>query len=404
MLRLNLGCSDAHIAGFTNVDRAAPADQITDLRLTWPWEDSSVDYIRAWDIIEHLPDKIHTMNEIHRVLKPGGTVEIVVPTTDGRGADQDPTHCSYWNRNSFFYHEAGNPHLERFKDAYGMHGGFRVVSEKQETLADNVVKLAIVLQAVKASGEPITAPVSASEGDTIPALTSPAGHRERGQSARGALSKLLSKVSLAVVVSCLIYILCPVRIAALQADAATSGRNVVSILRREGVTVFAGVGIPQRTALDINDVSDWFKMSGVDSMPNSAKVIQLQTDRDGADGYLVSDNVRLFHALPVIALAIPSLADIASPEPAGIGFIDIAPESFGNKETTNERSTNLSNSYLRRNAFSDSRRKPLVSDNATRVTRPFGNAFEFAKCLDGLNGFSLTQQHNYYFIASGVAK
>jgi hypothetical protein len=44
------------------------------------------------------------MSEIHRVLVPGGYCFIHVPSTDGRGAWQDPTHVSYWNQNSFFYY------------------------------------------------------------------------------------------------------------------------------------------------------------------------------------------------------------------------------------------------------------------------------------------------------------
>jgi len=155
MLKLNLGCSDQCVDGFINVDRWRPSwatpqnYKWADLAVQWPWDDSSVDHIRAWDVIEHLWDKILTMNELHRVLKPGGTVEIVVPTTEGRGAWQDPTHCSYWNRNSFFYHEAGNPHYERFHEAYGIRGAFHIVSEETQRLQDGVVKLAIVLAAAK---------------------------------------------------------------------------------------------------------------------------------------------------------------------------------------------------------------------------------------------------------------
>ncbi len=44
------------------------------------------------------------MSEIHRVLAPGGWAFIQVPSTDGRGAFQDPTHVSYWNENSFLYY------------------------------------------------------------------------------------------------------------------------------------------------------------------------------------------------------------------------------------------------------------------------------------------------------------
>lgn len=66
--------------------------------------DNSVGVIRAFDAIEHLRSPIHTMNEAYRVLAPGGFLLIQVPSTDGRGAFQDPTHVSFWNENSFWYY------------------------------------------------------------------------------------------------------------------------------------------------------------------------------------------------------------------------------------------------------------------------------------------------------------
>jgi hypothetical protein len=119
-----------------------------DLRNPWPWPDDSVDHIRAWDVIEHLPDKILTMNEIWRVLGPGRTAEIVVPTTDGSGAFQAPTHTSFWNRRSFLYYEANNPYRERFDRHYGINAKFRVLSERIDASVDGP-RLTIVLSAVK---------------------------------------------------------------------------------------------------------------------------------------------------------------------------------------------------------------------------------------------------------------
>jgi SAM-dependent methyltransferase len=156
-LWLNLGCSDNLLKDFINVDirRFSPEEARRyecfrwDLSNRWYWEDSSVDYILARDIIEHLPDRILTMNEAWRVLKPGGLIQIEVPTTDGRGAFQDPTHVSFWNRNSFFYFEDGNPHRERFGKDYGITARFKIKQERQEKISDEVVKLYISLEAVK---------------------------------------------------------------------------------------------------------------------------------------------------------------------------------------------------------------------------------------------------------------
>jgi hypothetical protein len=149
-MKLNLGCCDAAIPGFVNVDIVAGpgVDQVADLAAPWPWADNSVEYVRAWDIIEHLPDKIMTMNEIYRVLSPGGRAEIAVPTTDGTGAFQDPTHVSFWNRRSFLYYEAGNPYRERFANSYGIKARFRTVSERIDRSIDGP-RLTIILEAVK---------------------------------------------------------------------------------------------------------------------------------------------------------------------------------------------------------------------------------------------------------------
>lgn len=75
-----------------------------DLDERWPLEDSSVGILRANDALEHLVDPIHSMNEAYRVLAPGGFFMIRVPSSDGRGAFQDPTHVSFWNPNSFWYY------------------------------------------------------------------------------------------------------------------------------------------------------------------------------------------------------------------------------------------------------------------------------------------------------------
>lgn len=148
-LRLNLGCSDAHMAGWRNVDLCAPADEIADLSLDWPWPDSSVAELKVWDIVEHLPSKLHTMNEAHRVLVPGGRIDIFVPTTDGRGAFQDPTHVSFWTPNDLFYFCQEYVEWQRFHVAYGITARFRVIEQKHTEYPGRVWKLRTILEAVK---------------------------------------------------------------------------------------------------------------------------------------------------------------------------------------------------------------------------------------------------------------
>lgn len=101
---LDFGSRFGKPEGYLSVDKFPPADYVCDLDQDFPWADSSIGVIRASHIVEHLKDPVHTMNECYRVLAPGGWLLIEVPSTDGRGAFQDPTHVSFWNENSFWYY------------------------------------------------------------------------------------------------------------------------------------------------------------------------------------------------------------------------------------------------------------------------------------------------------------
>ncbi len=152
-MKLNLGCSDRHLEGYLNIDIAEPADELVDLRKDWPWPDTSVDEVFAADIFEHLPDKRHTMNELWRVLKPGGLAKIEVPSAArGAGAFCDPTHVSFWTASDFEYYEKGNYARERFRSSYGIRADFRIVNLVQlpwQTKYEEVWKVSVILEVVK---------------------------------------------------------------------------------------------------------------------------------------------------------------------------------------------------------------------------------------------------------------
>lgn len=104
---LELGGRIASHPGYETVD-VKGASINCDLQGDWPMADSSVGVIRAFDVFEHLRDPLHTMKECYRVLAPGGWIFAQVPSTDGRGAFQDPTHVSFWNENSWLYYTHAN--------------------------------------------------------------------------------------------------------------------------------------------------------------------------------------------------------------------------------------------------------------------------------------------------------
>lgn len=79
-------------------------DIVCDVNNGLPFADGSVGVIRASDFLEHIPDKVKIINEIYRVLAHGGILLSNTPSSDGRGAFQDPTHVAFYNRNSFWYY------------------------------------------------------------------------------------------------------------------------------------------------------------------------------------------------------------------------------------------------------------------------------------------------------------
>lgn len=152
-MKLNLGCGDRTIEGYVSVDIAQPADVVTDLAQPWPWAESSISDIKAFDIAEHIEDRIHFMNEAWRVLKAHGTMEIEVPSAShGAGFAQDPTHRSAWCLNSFQYFENDSPAHKRFAASYSIRARFKVAHLSETRYEDRyepVWKVHAKLVAVK---------------------------------------------------------------------------------------------------------------------------------------------------------------------------------------------------------------------------------------------------------------
>ena len=117
-LRLDLFCGHRKREGCVGVDaRPLPGvDVVADLEHGLPFADASALEIHACHGPEHVADPVRFMRECWRVLKPGGLLSIEVPSTDGRGAFQDPTHRSYWNENSFGYWTERDPSFAYIHD------------------------------------------------------------------------------------------------------------------------------------------------------------------------------------------------------------------------------------------------------------------------------------------------
>ncbi len=106
LLALDLGAAHNRPPGYLGVDQYAGenVDIVATLPERMPVDDNSVGVIRAVDFLEHVADKVGLINELYRALAPGGLLLSQTPSTDGRGAYQDPTHVAFYNENSFWYY------------------------------------------------------------------------------------------------------------------------------------------------------------------------------------------------------------------------------------------------------------------------------------------------------------
>jgi predicted SAM-dependent methyltransferase len=98
-MRLNLGCGDARMDGYLNVDKEAGCkpDKILDLEVfPWDFKDNSVDQIILCHILEHLGQTSQTylliMRELYRICKAGAKIDIKVPHPRHDDFITDPTH------------------------------------------------------------------------------------------------------------------------------------------------------------------------------------------------------------------------------------------------------------------------------------------------------------------------
>ena len=115
-VKLNLGCGERWKDGFINVDAFNPADMIVDLNsFPWPWEDNTVDEIYSRGCFEHLQDFNAALREAHRVLKPGGRLQIIVPHFRNPQAAWPQQHIHQFSIYTFTHHlsqsneYSGNP-------------------------------------------------------------------------------------------------------------------------------------------------------------------------------------------------------------------------------------------------------------------------------------------------------
>ncbi len=129
MLILDIGCGKKkQEAGAVGLDRqpGSAADVLCELtRFPWPLQDNCADRIYLSHFLEHQPDILRAMAEVHRIAKPHADVRVVTPHFSSPDAYSDPTHLHHLGIRSFDFFVKDS--FENF--TYGA-GGFRIVERK----------------------------------------------------------------------------------------------------------------------------------------------------------------------------------------------------------------------------------------------------------------------------------
>lgn len=115
-IRLDIGGGENPQPNFVNMDiRDLPGvDIVHDAEVyPWPLPDGCVLAAMASHLIEHIdPHKggfIRFMDEVWRVMKPGGEFAIACPHGSSQGYLQDPTHCNPCNEATWAYFDPEEP-------------------------------------------------------------------------------------------------------------------------------------------------------------------------------------------------------------------------------------------------------------------------------------------------------
>ena len=123
--KLHLGCGNDLKRGYENLDIndgniGKEGIVHCDLEVDkLPYKDNSCEEVIAVHLLEHITNLGHVMNEVHRVLKPGGLFNIEVPMYPFPEAFQDPTHVRFFVENSFKYFLKDEGLHENYGKIYG---------------------------------------------------------------------------------------------------------------------------------------------------------------------------------------------------------------------------------------------------------------------------------------------
>jgi SAM-dependent methyltransferase len=138
--KLNVGCGPDILPaaeGWSNMDIVAlpGVDVVHDaFTFPWPFPDGAFDHVLCRHILEHVPHDVGAgrdgffmfLEECHRILRPGGTLEILTPHPESPNTIIDPTHTRVVHPLNFQYFDPS----QSARYAYYTQARFRVKASR----------------------------------------------------------------------------------------------------------------------------------------------------------------------------------------------------------------------------------------------------------------------------------
>lgn len=114
---LDIGCGRKKLTGAIGLDQTAlpGVDIVSNLNDRLPFADEMFEVVYSDQVLEHIPNVLSLIEEIHRVLVPGGIMVAHVPYFRSSWAAVDPTHVRQFTLNSMDYFVKGTDAFEGYR-------------------------------------------------------------------------------------------------------------------------------------------------------------------------------------------------------------------------------------------------------------------------------------------------